>query len=95
MIPTELRIGAYRVWELDPRNICAEFDTGRQSKDKDGNEKGETIKEFLGYHDGIANALKACLRHGLRGQGAVTAKQLIAHIDKALAAITTAVDAHA
>jgi hypothetical protein len=92
MTATELRFGPYRIWEFDSRNICLEYDTGKASKDRDGNEKGETIKVMLGYYDSVSPAIKSAFRHGLKGQGSTSAKQLMLHIDETMRKIDRAVE---
>lgn len=89
---TELRFGPYRVWELDKYNVCVEYDTGREAKDRNKQPTGETIKEFVGYYDSFAPALKSAFRHGLKGRGATDAQKLMEHIDWALGEIEKAVN---
>lgn len=93
MNATELRFGNYRVWQLDPHNVCVEIDTGELAKDRHGNVKpdGETVKAFVGYYSGFPAALKSALQHGLKGRGATDAKKLMLHINESLAAIERAV----
>lgn len=93
MTETELRFGNYRVWQLDPHNVCVEVDTGEPARDRQGNPKpgGETVKTPLGYYSGFPAALKSALQHGLKGRGATDARKLMLHIDESLAAIERAV----
>ena len=85
MTATELRFGPYRIWEMDAKNICLEYDTGVPAEDRHGNIKpGETRKEFVGYYDSVSPAIKSAFRHGLKGRGSTDAKRLMEHIDKTL-----------
>ena len=84
MTATELRFDGYRIWELDSRNWCLEFDTGKPSLTREKEPTGENIKRFIGYYSDISGALQSALHDGLRGRGAVEAQNLMDCIGAAL-----------
>ena len=93
MTATELRFEDFIVREADPRNWVLERDSGKPSKDKDGNETGGTIIQFIGYYDTAEAACRSAVQQGLRGQGLADAKAIIKRINDVFRQIHEAIRA--
>ncbi len=90
---TEITFDRYRVYQADPHNWRLEKETDTPAKTKDGILTGLNVVIQGGYYDTLGNALRAAVRDGLSGQGAVSATQLANHIDACLACLATVVAA--
>ena len=93
MTVTELRFEDFIVREADPRNWVLERDSGKPSKDKDGNETGGTIIQFIGYYDTAEAACRSAVQQSLRGQGLADAKAIIKRINDVFRQIHEAIRA--
>lgn len=91
MTATEIRFEDFIVREADPRNWVLERDSGKPSKDKDGNETGGTIIQFIGYYDTPEAACRSAIQQSLRGQGLADAKAIIKRINDVFRQIHEAV----
>lgn len=91
MTATEIRFEDFIVREADPRNWVLERDSGKPSKDKDGNETGGTIIQFIGYYDTAEAACRSAIQQSLRGQGLADAKAIIKRINDVFRQIHEAV----
>ena len=87
---TEVSFPPFLVRQEDERNWVLYRQTGRLSQK--GANAGLEIQDQLGYYDSLEAALRSGLRHGMKGAGPVTPKQLIEHIESCYKRISEAVN---
>ncbi len=78
-VNTEVSFPPFLVRQEDERNWVLYRQTDRLSQK--GANAGQPIMEHLGYYGDLQAALRSGLRHGMKGLGPVSPKQIIEHID--------------
>ena len=86
---TEVSFSPFLVRQEDERNWVLYRQTDRLSQK--GANAGQPIMEHLGYYGDLQAALRSGLRHGMKGLGPVSPKQIIEHIDICYQRINVAV----
>jgi len=76
-VNTTLSFGPYRVTAEDRMNWAVRRVSDRPSRDKNGEETGDMIMDFIGYYGHLGYALRSVLDDGLKGQGACEAQDLM------------------